>query len=415
MLFRAVVLLLAGLPLAAIILLAMCFQDRPLVTGVASPTPKDIERAKRVVDAQTRNQHGLGEKIVTIDEEDLVVALNYAASRIAQASARVRLQSGVARLQASLQPPANPFGRYVNIDAELHESEAAPQIHRLQIGALPVPVLVADFLFREGLRRLLTTDRTQVVTSVVKSVHFGDGTLTVNYRSSDDIAAMARSVLVAPEDQRRLRAYQERLAEVVARAPRSLSVAALMPPLFQLAVERGASAGQVRENRAVIVVLAFYAIEKPLDRIVPAATNWAQPARRAVTLAGRTDLPKHFLVSAAIAAEAGSPLADAIGVYKEVADSRGGSGFSFNDIGADRAGTRFGEVASESPARARELARSIAAGVEESDFMPDVADLPEHMPEAEFKRRYGGVDGAGYRQMMATIEQRVAARPLLRR
>ena len=46
--------------------------------------------------------------------------------------------------------------------------------------------------------------------------------------------------------------------------------------------------------------------------------------------------------------------------------------------------------------------------------MPDVADLPESMPEAEFKRRYGGIGGPGYNNMMATIEARVASRPLLR-
>jgi hypothetical protein len=45
--------------------------------------------------------------------------------------------------------------------------------------------------------------------------------------------------------------------------------------------------------------------------------------------------------------------------------------------------------------------------------MPDVADLPEFMPEAEFKRRYGGIGGPGYNDMMATIEARVASRPLL--
>ena len=46
--------------------------------------------------------------------------------------------------------------------------------------------------------------------------------------------------------------------------------------------------------------------------------------------------------------------------------------------------------------------------------MPDVSDLPEFMQEAEFKRRYGGVGGAGYNAMMATIEARVAALPILR-
>ena len=46
--------------------------------------------------------------------------------------------------------------------------------------------------------------------------------------------------------------------------------------------------------------------------------------------------------------------------------------------------------------------------------MPDVAGLPEFLPEAEFKRRYGGIGGTGYNKMMATIEGRVASRPLLR-
>jgi len=124
-------------------------------------------------------------------------------------------------------------------------------------------------------------------------------------------------------------------------------------------------------------------------------------------------LPKHFLVSAAIAAEAGSPLADAIGLYKEIDDSRGGSGFSFTDIAADRAGTRFGEITAQSGERARKLAQAAASGLREDNFMPAVSDLPEFLSAAEFERRYGGVDGPEYRRMMAEIKARIASRPLL--
>jgi hypothetical protein len=46
--------------------------------------------------------------------------------------------------------------------------------------------------------------------------------------------------------------------------------------------------------------------------------------------------------------------------------------------------------------------------------MPDVADLPEFMPEAEFKRRYGGIGRPAYQRMMADIEARIASRPLFR-
>jgi len=295
----------------------------------------------------------------------------------------------------------------------VHETGALPRFDRLKIGSVPVPGMLADYLLRVALRRAIETDRGGLAADVINDVKVGDAKLTVTYRWNDAVAERARAVLVAPEDQARLRAYHDRLVDAVAKAPAKVSLATLMPPLFLLALDRGASGDIVRETRAAIVVLAFYANGKGLAEIVSAARQWPQPARRTVTLAGRDDFPKHFLISAAIAAQAGTPLADAIGVYKEIDDSRGGSGFSFNDIGADRAGTRFGELASQ-PDRARKLARAVAAGVKESDFMPDVSDLPEFMPEAEFRRRYGGVGGAGYDKMMALIEARVATRPLLR-
>jgi len=188
---------------------------------------------------------------------------------------------------------------------------------------LPVPGFVGDYLLREGLRRLTATEQGQLAAAAVRSVSFGDGRLAVTYQWSDDVATLARAALIAPQDLPRLRAYQERLADTVEKAPRTVSLATLMPPLFQLALEREAAADLARENRAAIVVLALYATGKSLDRIVPAARQWRHPAQRSVTLAGRDDFARHFLVSAAVAAEAGSPLADALGVYKEVEDSRG--------------------------------------------------------------------------------------------
>jgi uncharacterized protein YfiM (DUF2279 family) len=69
-------------------------------------------------------------------------------------------------------------------------------------------------------------------------------------------------------------------------------------------------------------------------------------------LLGRYDSAQHFVISAALAAWAGEPAANAIGVYKEIDDSRRGSGFSFADLAADRAGTRFGEVLAWRPGNA---------------------------------------------------------------
>ena len=110
------------------------------------------------------------------------------------------------------------------------------------------------------------------------------------------------------------------------------------------------------------------------------------------------------MISAVIAIEGGGPLADAIGVDKELADARSGSGFSFNDIAADRAGTRFGLLATQSPLR---LQAAMLAGLQERDFMPNVADLPEFMREADFAKRYGGIGAPDYLAMMKEIEGRL--------
>ena len=413
--FRSLALVLIAAPFLAIAAVLMCFQDRPLVVRSVHLTPADIERAKRVLDSHDPRKAGAdGMQTVAIDERDLDAALNYLASRLVRGAVRVVLRPGTAWVQASVEMPRNPIGRFVNVDATLAETGSLPRVDHLTIGNLTVPAMVGDYLLRDGLARLAATDRGGLAADVIKGVAVGAGRMTVTYYWSDAVAERARGVLVGPEDQARLRVYHDRLAEVVAKSPGKVSLATLMPPLFLLALDRGADGDVRRESRAAIIVLAFYANGKGLGDIVPAARQWPQPARRTVTLAGRDDFPKHFLISSAIAAEAGSPLADAIGLYKEVDDSRGGSGFSFNDIGADRAGTRFGEVASASAERSRQLARSIASGVKESDFMPDVSDLPEFMQEAEFKRRYGGIGGPGYNKVMATIEARVASRPLLR-
>ncbi|HEX2011361.1 MAG TPA: hypothetical protein VJN44_10520, partial [Roseateles sp.] len=144
--------------------------------------------------------------------------------------------------------------------------------------------------------------------------------------------------------------------------------------------------------------------------LLPAARDWPRPALE-FGLHGRPDFPMHWLISAALAAQAGGPLADAVGIYKEIADTRDGSGFSFNDIAADRAGSRLGQLAVREP---RRLQQRLAAGVAEPELLPDVSDLPEFLSAAEFRRRYGDTGSAAYRAMMGEIEARLDAQALLR-
>jgi hypothetical protein len=261
--------------------------------------------------------------------------------------------------------------------------------------------------------QFLGKDAVDAAMQSVKKIDLRQGQLTVAYQWPSNLG-QARSAALTPDDQERLRAYQERLTLISnAAKAKKTSLAELLVALFELAEVRSQQGSPVAENRAAILVLALYVNGKPLGIILPAADDWPRPMRGTVTLNGRDDLSKHFIISAALAAKAGGPLADAVGPYKEIEDSRGGSGFSFNDIATNHAGTRFGEYAAN-PALAQKLQRQLSMGIGEKDIMPATDDLPESLPEKEFLKRFGGIGAPPYKKMMADIERRIAALPLYR-
>ena len=411
------VLLFVGVPLALGTAVLLCFQDDSLVRRTVAFTPDDVERAMRVLEKHDPRKMRSGTlRTMSIRGEDLDLAINYLANRYGKGSSRIVLQPGLLAVAASVELPANPLGRYLNVRALMRETSGFPAFEDLRIGRLPIPGSLADWALRRALQSLDRSDSYQVAADTIRSVSIADGSVRVVYEWRDDLPARVSKAVMSPADHERFRIYQDRLVAVTrdGALPRNVSLTQILGPLMALAAERGATGDPQAESRALIAVVAFYVNGKGLAAIVPDAKDWPRPATRTVTLNGRTDFPQHFTVSAALAAHAGAPLSDAIGLYKEVDDSRQGSGFSFNDIAADRAGTRFGEIATQSPASARGLQRRVKMGIRESDLMPETADLPEFMPEAEFKRRYGGIGAPSYQRMMQDIERRVAACPLYR-
>jgi uncharacterized protein YfiM (DUF2279 family) len=123
-------------------------------------------------------------------------------------------------------------------------------------------------------------------------------------------------------------------------------------------------------------------------------------------------LAQHFIASAAITASANGQLAQMMGEEKELSDANSGSGFSFIDLTADKAGTRFGEMATASSESARKLQKTMSEIHDYRDFMPDPTHFAEHMNEAEFKQRYGSTSSSTYLQVVKDIEARIAALPI---
>lgn len=412
---RLLLVVVLAIPILVVGFVLLAIDRNALVAGQAAITPAHVERARWLLarnDPRTMPPGVL--RTIVISEEDLDLTANYLANRYARGASQIVLQDGRATVRASFAVPAIPMRAYLNLDAAFHESTTLPRVEQFRIGTLRVPAFLCNWLLDWGLKRMQSSANFSAAADVVKQVRTRNGFLSVNFEWNDAVPAQLKAALVDAQEQARWRAYHELLVDLTGRTGGDRRVMAfdqLLVPMLQLAVKRGEGGAIAAENRAALIVLAFYVNGKGPAALVPQAREWPQAQRHLVTLAGRPDFSQHFSISAALAATAGSPLSDAVGLYKELDDARVGSGFSFNDIAADRAGTRLGELAIAGAGATARLQRELARGLQEKDFMPDVRDLPEFLSQAEFKRRFGGVGQPAYQKMVAEIERRITALP----
>jgi len=408
-------LLLIGLPFAAAAALFLAVDTQPTISRAAEVTPSSIERAKRILEQNDPRKLTSGaRRTIAVTAGDLDLAANYLAHQYGGGAARVELNNGKLIGGASLKLPRLPVNLYVNVDATLVEQTPLPRLESLRVGKLPIPSRLAYWLMAKAPKLIRADLELNTLSKIVENIAIKASGVSLTYEWREGTLKTLRAAVLPPEDQERLAIYQELLVSLTHKHKgENIALVEFLARFFQLAKERSSDGDAVGENRAAIIVLAFYVNGKNIGHLLPEMKPRQRPVMREVRLNQREDFAQHFILSAALAANTGGPLSNAIGLYKEITDSRGGSGFSFNDIAADRAGSRFGEVATNR-ATAQKLQIKVGAGIDEGDIIPTIADLPEFMSEGEFKRRFGGIDGPEYKKMMADIEGRIAALPLYR-
>jgi hypothetical protein len=395
-------------------------QPYPLVPVASGLTASDIQRAEALMRKYDPRGSKAGEvRSLEVPEGDLALMLDYGIGRLVPAGAEVDLHRGAATISLTAEVPENPLGRYFNLGMDLVQFPGGVEIEGLRFGVLQVPSVIArgvGWLAHQALQR----DETyQTVLASLNGFRVTEDRLVVVYQWQPDLVdrVKSRALVVDNADRERLLAYSARIASATQASliPGEMRLTELMEPVFREARERSDAGGEAAaENRAAIIALMLYVQGVDVARLLSEPADDAYRAKaRTLTLQGRDDFAQHFLISAGIAASGGSRLANAVGLFKEIDDSRGGSGFSFTDLAADRAGVRFAEAATGSnAARIQDL---LADGARESDFMPEARDLPELMSEEELLRRFGGVGAPGYRQVVDDIEDRIGALTIHRR
>lgn len=387
--------------------------DEPLVKRSEAIAPDAVAQARRLFLANDPRQLLPGEQrrvalpALLIDE-----AINYLVTRSLHGRGALVLAEDLAEVRVTLPVPWPqwPGQRFLNVRTLISESRGEPRIAAAAVGTTPIPARLAEFILLSTVRALGYGQEWDMARSAVRQLTFEprQGAVLVDFVWQPALLDKARSAVIDPAEVPRFEHATRTLAALLDhKAPGTARpLREVLKPMLEVSGSEG-----LKQRRTALLVLALYAAEKNLAQLVPAARQWPQPHRVTLTLRNREDSAQHFVVSAALAAWTGEPAADAIGLYKELDDARHGSGFSFADLAADRAGTRFGELVAQHPERLDAL---LSGEVTDAEIMPRLDDLPEYLSQREFLRRFGGPGAPAYQTMIGEIERRLAAMPLYR-
>jgi len=388
--------------------------NKPEVIGLGwELTHDDIARAKKILHEGAQiKPYELG--TIELTESDLNLAGNYLLNRYWKSAVYIQLKDNKLRFNVTVTLPDNSLGKFLNISFRLGNDSIyeLPGITKFKVGKLLLPARFAAWVIQRVIQNTQLREYYILATQPIKAVAIDQEKVTLTYYSSAETLRQARNFLSDSSANPAQTVYQQKLAEIVANHDPEwrLSLAELLQPMFQLALNRSTPDNAIEENRLVIFTVNDYVNKQEIPKLlaVSGATSTGKP-QYSPFMYKRIDLAQHFIGAAALTASVNSKLAKVMGEQKELSDADGGSGFSFIDLAADKAGTRFGEIATSTPENARRIQKAMSGIRSYSEFMPDPRDLPEKMDAAEFKARFGTINSPEYQKISKEIDARIAA------
>ncbi|MCG6965925.1 MAG: hypothetical protein LJE59_05405 [Chromatiaceae bacterium] len=392
----------------------VALSDNALVTQRTSLSPGDIARAKAILKQNDpRNMARGAFHVIEIGAQDLNLGANYLVQKFADGHAQLAIVGDHVDVAFTFRIAHLPWRNHLNLHGTIESVHGQPQLGLWHIGRLPIPGKVASWIAHRILAANHSGTLLGSAANPVKGLKVFPDRVRLIYQWDPALIEQARTTLLTGSDREALYFYHESLIDLQAKGVGiSGSLVDLLEPLFAMAMARSGERDPVEENIALLSVLGAWASRQDLARLVPESSRRPQGFR--LKIEGRRDFAQHFLASAALAARGDSALSDAVGLFKELSDTQRGSGFSFTDIAADRAGTRFGALAARSEQDARRVQQRLAASVAETDLMPPAKDLPEHLNSTSFKALYDHVGSPAYQRVMDEIERRIDACSLYR-
>lgn len=393
-----------------LLLVYFAIDEKPAARIQWTLTKQDIQRAKKILDGEIGKKTSTL-KTLELTEKDLNIAVNHLINKHLKSTSNIKLTDSGIDFVITINLPDKLSSHYLNIKFILGKQNQSPLIQGLTIGQISIPQDLSALILDMLLKSPPLNQYYLLASQQIRNIQIESNKLVITYHPGPETLTKARNLLTNRGDNEALAIYQQKLLEVIAVHDRDwrLSIAELLKQLFQLAYERSSLENAVEENRSIIIIVNAYVNNHDISNYSSQSLPSPPEQKLPVYLYKRIDMAKHFMGSAAITASGSGFLANMLGLDKEIRDSqKGGSGFSFIDLAADRAGMYFGDIATSSPGNARKIQKAMSGIKDYTAFMPDVRDLPENIEIKELLKQYQSFDSKPSQKILKLIDDRIA-------
>ena len=410
-----------------LIILSYAIDSYALVVSTASVDADSAGKLKTVA-RQLRNDliYPEASKQLTLSENEINGIIALGMRGINGIKGRVNVTPVGIKIAFTFELPPNPFGNYINLTGTVIPSQTGLVLQNVSMGSIKLPGNVAVSFAEVLLNRLLSGEKTGTrLVESIKSITVENSKLTLVYhvipnlkQIFDDTKEQVKGIrddLALLGDPVVVKLYYHKLCDfhnqIADFSEDKVSLGFYLSMVFSVAQKRSLiGKNPVEENKAGLLALAIFLGSADFNSFVGAidkeTLRTCKLSGSHIVLENRSDLRLHFIYSAALNVISNSGLSFAIGEYKELLDSqKGGSGFSFADLAADRAGIRFSELALDSSG-ALQIQRMATELTQENVFFPSIAALSEEIPQHLFEKR-GGIESDYYKKNLAIINDRI--------
>lgn len=406
-------------------LVTSSIQSQPLVVNERVVSKEDVERAKLNV---KRINYQLNkpspELFLTLSQADLDSILMVAGHTIPNTDFQGAISKLGVSIASSTEATFLGMTHYINSQCIVLPNGEKAEFESCQIGDIPISGNMVTQILDFSLTKLFDENMKKTVLGILHDMQINDGYIAIRTTKSadfnDDIKSSFGEVtnLVKSVNQTTVieaSHVEPYLLHINNLRPADRSLANYVKSVFEFAATRSQSNDPKLENTAAIWSLGIALGNHRFKDLLLNGNKLVVPKIPKTTLQNRSDLALHFLYSAILEELGRTDVAEGIGEIKELLDTgKGGSGFSFVDLAADKAGVAFSKFVKSSEESAFRAQEVLSNGVDERTFFPPTNGLVEGLTDAEFTSIYQDVESAKYHEVASEIDNRIALLALYR-